>query len=654
MRGIFPIACVMFCINLAVPKTFSQDTLFTTSSYYAGRGPIDVICADFDGDEDFDLAVINSVVTYNDKSIDVLWNEGDGTFAALDTLQDRYPMNCPHSACAADFDNDGDIDLAVADRNYCYYASSGKIKILENDGTGNFALNGSIAVEGVLAEVRSADLNNDEYTDLVVALQFQDSVAVLINNMDGSFGLAGSYPLGDKPYRLCGADFDGDGYTDLAVSNIGSHNVSILLNQGDGSFVAHGTCGVGNEPHGICTADFDLDGDFDVAVTNKGSNDLSILSNLGDGMFSPSVNYPAGNMPIDVIATDIDGDGYPDLAVANWGAGVAGGPADSVSILINNGDGSFAPADNYSAGDTPWSICSADLDGDCDNDLAVANYHRPSPEVHPSVSILKNQTGIGCTVFLPLDIKPGSCPNPLNVKAPKVDMWVQHDDNYAAAKAGPDGHKKPKAKLPVAILGTADFDITSIDPATVALEGVPALRWNIEDVSTPVGEDAEECECNEIGVDGFDDLTLKFYRSLIVEALGEVYDGDVVALTITGELSDGTAFEGTDCVVIRGNSQPAEEFSPPEEELPIAVLLGNFPNPFNPTTEISFSLPNASDVKLEVYNVMGQRVTTLADRFMEAGEHTVQWDAGSFSSGVYFYRLEAGEFVETKKMVLLK
>lgn len=265
------------------------------------------------------------------------------------------------------------------------------------------------------------------------------------------------------------------------------------------------------------------------------------------------------------------------------------------------------------------------------------------------------KVGIECDggSTISLDIKPGSCPNPLNVKAPKIDAWVQTDQNPVASKMQPDDPPKPKPVLPVAILGTVDFDVSDIDPTSVVLEGVPALRWNIEDVSTPVGEDAEECECNTLGADGYPDLTLKFDKGLIVEALGEVYDGDVVALTITGELSNGTAFEGTDCVVIRGNSQPADGFLPPEEP-PTAVLLGNYPNPFNPTTEISFSLPNACDVKLEVYNVMGQQVVTIVDRFMEAGRHSVTFDGRAVASGVYFYRLEAGVFIETKKMVLLK
>jgi len=83
-------------------------------------------------------------------------------------------------------------------------------------------------------------------------------------------------------------------------------------------------------------------------------------------------------------------------------------------------------------------------------------------------------------------------------------------------------------------------------------------------------------------------------------------------------------------------------------------LSQNYPNPFNPTTNISFSLPNASNVTLEVFNLLGQRVTVLADGMYEAGQHIVTWDASKYSSGVYFYRLQAEGFVESKKMLLVK
>jgi len=90
-------------------------------------------------------------------------------------------------------------------------------------------------------------------------------------------------------------------------------------------------------------------------------------------------------------------------------------------------------------------------------------------------------------------------------------------------------------------------------------------------------------------------------------------------------------------------------------ERPSAVVLfQNRPNPFNPITEISFFLPEASVVSVDIFNLMGQRVATLSDEYRGAGMHTISWDAGSLASGVYFYRLKAGGRVCTRKMVLLK
>jgi len=89
------------------------------------------------------------------------------------------------------------------------------------------------------------------------------------------------------------------------------------------------------------------------------------------------------------------------------------------------------------------------------------------------------------------------------------------------------------------------------------------------------------------------------------------------------------------------------------------ALNQNYPNPFNPTTEIGFNLSNAGDITLEIYNIMGQKVSTLIDERMESGSHLVTWDSRdntgqSVSSGIYFYRLITDEFIDTKKMTLLK
>jgi hypothetical protein len=83
-------------------------------------------------------------------------------------------------------------------------------------------------------------------------------------------------------------------------------------------------------------------------------------------------------------------------------------------------------------------------------------------------------------------------------------------------------------------------------------------------------------------------------------------------------------------------------------------LIQNYPNPFNPSTNISFSIPTRSHVTVKIYDVLGKEITTLVDDEMNAGDYTKVWSAANVPSGVYFCRMQAGRFVETKNLILLK
>jgi hypothetical protein len=91
------------------------------------------------------------------------------------------------------------------------------------------------------------------------------------------------------------------------------------------------------------------------------------------------------------------------------------------------------------------------------------------------------------------------------------------------------------------------------------------------------------------------------------------------------------------------------------ETTPLEYSLSqNYPNPFNPVTQINYQLPKSGNVRLSVFNSLGQEVDLLIDESQNAGNHTINWNASSFPSGVYVYKLESGSFVSNKKMILLK
>jgi hypothetical protein len=130
-------------------------------------------------------------------------------------------------------------------------------------------------------------------------------------------------------------------------------------------------------------------------------------------------------------------------------------------------------------------------------------------------------------------------------------------------------------------------------------------------------------------------------------------NGGGEAFGLFAALANGTVVGLRAATVAR--APQVEAVAASEADLPrVFELRQNYPNPFNPATSISFALPEASTVSLRVYNVLGQEVRTLIDGRMEAGLHTVNFDARGMASGMYFYRLDTGANVETRKMTLLR
>jgi hypothetical protein len=214
---------------------------------------------------------------------------------------------------------------------------------------------------------------------------------------------------------------------------------------------------------------------------------------------------------------------------------------------------------------------------------------------------------------VPVDILPGSCPNPLNVKAGGI--------------------------LPVAILGTATFDVTAIDPSSVLLEGVAPVNWDLEDVATsfePFIGKTRKHDCTIAGPDGYFDLALKFDLQSIVAAIGPAEDGDVRVLSLTAELADGTELFGEDVVVIvaPGPPMPLTAETGTQDEF----VASSDPGPDSETADMTESTGRDSagdDSDFEEGPVSEERPTgdpPTADNPPDPADYGYSSDGGSFTA----------------------
>lgn len=343
-------------VDAASPGTFYFETFCDAESL-----PIAVTIADLDGDGFLDLAAVALDESHDTCYVTVSLNDGYGDFNGVSRfiLPDRAL-----AICAADFDNDSDIDLAVP----CDWPTSSAV-VLFNDGQGYFATQDVYPLDGGLQDVVSCDVDGDGWLDLVVVNSGPYRVNVFINRQDGTFDPPTFWTTGSSPSALFAADFDNDGDVDLATSNYDSGDVSVLLNNGDKTFAPYVSYASGDGPVSIYGADVDGDGDIDLATTSIISLSVDVLFNNSDGTYATPDEYTDMWDPYSVNVADLDGDGDLDMSVG------AVEPNCTV-VKFNNGDGTYGASTSFSFANTCASTHAADIDRDGDLDIVeAAPYH---------------------------------------------------------------------------------------------------------------------------------------------------------------------------------------------------------------------------------------------------------------------------------------
>ncbi|TLU83214.1 MAG: hypothetical protein FDX30_09175 [Chlorobium sp.] len=487
--------------HVSVLLNEGDGTFAPKVNYVTGSGPYSVTSTDVNGDGLADLVTAN----IDSNNISVLINQGNGTFA---WKVDYAAGSGSCSLTSTDINNDGKSDLIVV--NYL----GNTVSVLINEGNGIFATKIDYAVGRFPWSITNADINGDGHSDLLVTNRDDNTVSILLNEGNGTFAPYVNYTTGEHPDAITNADLNNDGAIDFIVANTSNDSVSVFINTsqpdlttsfteqtpvvvsdkmviydpdgdsewnggtllvqitanaeaadslslptsnpgGSGIWINGTVLMAGMTQIGTASASSVSNGNawtftFNTIATNElvqavartvvfnnsndapGLDDRTVTFTATDSSaaststvqtitvtpvndapvmqptlelsFAPKVDYGTSNHPFSVTSADIDGDGDADLIVTNT-------HSDSVSILKNNSDGTFSSKVDYGTGSYPVSVTSADLDGDGNADLITANFY------NNTVSVLKNN---GDGTFAP-KIDYGTDSNPTVVTSADVD-----------------------------------------------------------------------------------------------------------------------------------------------------------------------------------------------------------------------------------------
>lgn len=676
-KVIFTFIYLVFTIFLFTGKFYPQTFELITEGAIVNDGGWNYGCAwgDYDNDGNEDLFVVNNETGNKDNFL--YRNLGDGTFEKITTGILVNDGGSSYGCTWGDYDNDGWLDLFVAnmdENNFLYH----------NNGNGTFTkiTSGSVVNDGgPSTDGAWGDYDNDSYLDLYVtnlATNFQYH-----NNGDETFTriLSGPPAVENLNSAACAwGDYDNDGFIDLFVANTGPAYNSLFHNSGDGTFtqITGDPC-VSDLEHyfSVTMGDYDNDGYLDIlavpGILTFAPFEVYLYHNKKDGSFERVTGIPhsgietAGGSGM----ADIDNDGDLDIFISGYfGNNV---------LLLNDGEGSFTQVtsgvlvqngnDNCGTG---WA--DYDKDGDLDLFIAVNNFYGGNNRLFRNngnennwlevkcTGNHSNRAAIGAVVYASSQIngnrvvqrrdiasQTGSSQNSLIAhfglkESLIVDTLIIHwpsgiIDRFYNVNAGQIFEVVEGQTIPVEL---ASFDVTAAGNDVI-------LKWT---TATEKNNRGFEIERQLVGLPG---RSLQSKWAVIGFTAGSGTTTEPQSYSfINNDVSGGSYVYRLKQIDFNGSSSYSKELQV-EVYASQFLLEQNYPNPFNPVTTIKFSLPaDMNNVRVTIYNILGQKVTELVNGPLAPGTYQYKWDAGNFDSGVYVCELRTGKFTAVRKMLLLK
>ncbi len=558
---------------------------------------------------------------------------------------------------------------------------------------------GAIVSDGAYTEgVYWFDYNNDGLLDMFAANITNQNNILFRNDGSGNFTKITTGALvndGGFSYGASIGDYNNDGFPDIFVVNGGSsasQNNFFYTNNGDGTFtkVTTGTFvnEIGNS-WGSSSVDYDKDGKLDIYTANYNRNNFLYKGN-GDGSFTKittgAIVNDGGNS-LNCVWGDYDNDGFPDLFIAN--ANFTAG--ENNFLYKNNGDGTFTKITTgniVNDGGNSTGASWGDYDNDGDLDLFVTNYFTEN-------NFLYRNEGTGTFT----KITTGEIVNDGGASVGSawgdydndgdLDLFVSNDNDQNEFLYNNNGNGTFTKITTGDIVNSGgrsngatwgDYDLDGDIDLYVANGNQPVQQNNFLFRNNGTPNNWINIYCKGV-ISNRSAIGTRVIASAIINGVRVKQTREISGQTgynaqnsLNVELGLGNATV-IDTIIIKWPSGVTDMYlnvagnrfiTAVENQGIIGIhneggeipakykLLQNYPNPFNPTTKINFMLPKAEMVNLRIFDILGNEVMVLFEGFKQAGEYTITFDASKYASGIYFYTIEAGDFRQTKKMLLIK
>ncbi len=691
MAGVFKPSMIAFTdidndrdLDMIIPTNEENKIQIYTNTgqgvfYYTppinANAPISICPGDFDGDGDNDFVALLNYGLFDGRAY-VYKNNGNGNFTESGFTYIGFPQAIRN--VAGDIDNDGDLDLVVGQSDY-----SGIFRTLLNDGNGAFTYYSGTNLGAYPDEFAGGDFDGDSDLDIIHGNWYYNGLGIMLNNGTGSYtSYVNLGNVGGQSKNPVANDFDGDGDLDFVVV-FNNNNVGIVRNNGNPNYELYLSYPIAGLK-GITSADFDNNGSMDLAVISSTTNQIKFLKNCVDSLVA---YYPFAGDTKDFSGNINNGINYNGQFVKDRYANDASAIYfDGVNSYIEGiNPGNNLPIGNASRTFTAW-INNIENQGGSNIFHYGAVTSGPNSFHFLTSDVVAIGNGSGYDVFYGeenvVDSTWHFISGSLNYQNAEVKVYIDGKlDDTGVLGTLPITLLSNNWRIGRFMDGTTNFKgaIDEVKVFNVILSDQEIYHLYKESTTAPnllfPGNDSTLTNpWPDFILEWDSTVTANEYRLLIAnDSLFNTVVHDTLLNTSSFKFYDWSTVNIDNLywkvrTINDGGIGPWSEVNhfniiltdvEDEQQLPTEFALKqNYPNPFNPFTIIRYQLPACCNVSLKIYDVLGNEIATLVNEEKLAGSYEVEFNTSSInhipSSGVYFYQLKAGDYLETKKMLMLK